>query len=317
MHSSTPATAAHHGRSVSLTRPLMLALVLALAACKGGGDGKGMDGKKDADKGPEAVPVEVTNASRRSIAASYTGTAALEARGEAQVVAKTSGVALAGAGRRGPAGPRRAAAGAAGFRSRAHWQVAQSDAQMRKLESNYARAQQLASQKMVSANDLDQIKLRPGERAGAATAWPRWNCPTPTSSRRSPAWSRERSIKPGNFVQINTPIIRIVDVSRLEATLNVPERELETLQAGPAGDSCRWMRCRARPSRARSTASHRWSIPAAAPSAWSAHSTAAACCSRACSAASGSTTTSAPNALVMPRMALLDDGSEPAVYTVA
>ena len=42
----------------------------------------------------------------------------------------------------------------------------------------------------------------------------------------------QRSIKPGNFVQINTPIFRIVDNSRLEATLNVPERELETLKPG-------------------------------------------------------------------------------------
>jgi RND family efflux transporter MFP subunit len=41
-----------------------------------------------------------------------------------------------------------------------------------------------------------------------------------------------RSIKTGNFVQINTPIFRIVDDSRLEATLNVPERELATLKAG-------------------------------------------------------------------------------------
>ena len=41
-----------------------------------------------------------------------------------------------------------------------------------------------------------------------------------------------RSIKAGNFVQINTPIFRIVDIDQLEATLNVPERELATLKAG-------------------------------------------------------------------------------------
>lgn len=41
-----------------------------------------------------------------------------------------------------------------------------------------------------------------------------------------------RSIKTGNFVQINTPIFRIVDDSQLEATLNVPERELATLKSG-------------------------------------------------------------------------------------
>ena len=41
-----------------------------------------------------------------------------------------------------------------------------------------------------------------------------------------------RNIKPGNLVQINTPIFTIVDTSRLEATLNAPEREIETLKAG-------------------------------------------------------------------------------------
>jgi membrane fusion protein (multidrug efflux system) len=41
-----------------------------------------------------------------------------------------------------------------------------------------------------------------------------------------------RDIKPGNFVQINTPIFTIVDTSRLEATLNVPEREIEVLKPG-------------------------------------------------------------------------------------
>src|SRR5690606_38046652 len=43
-----------------------------------------------------------------------------------------------------------------------------------------------------------------------------------------------RDIKPGNFVQINSPIFRIVDDSRLEVTLNVPERELAKLRPGQA-----------------------------------------------------------------------------------
>ena len=38
--------------------------------------------------------MEVAAASQRSISASYSGTAALEARGDAQVVSKTSGIAL-------------------------------------------------------------------------------------------------------------------------------------------------------------------------------------------------------------------------------
>ena len=157
MHETTPATVTHPGRSPSLARIALLTLVLALAACKGGADGMDKNGKKAGDKGPEAVPVEVATASRRSIAASYNGTAALEARGEAQVVAKTSGIALqvyAEVGQQVRAGQTLVRIDAA----RATLQVAQSDSQVRKLQSNFARAQQLASQKMVSANDLDQLR---------------------------------------------------------------------------------------------------------------------------------------------------------------
>ena len=74
------------------TRAVMFAVVaaglLALAGCKdGAGDAKAAeDDKQEAN----AVPVEVAQASRRSVAASYSGTAPLEARAESMVVAKTS-----------------------------------------------------------------------------------------------------------------------------------------------------------------------------------------------------------------------------------
>ena len=56
----------------------------------------GKDGKPGAgQKAPDPVTVEAVPVARRAIAASYSGTAPLEARGESQVVAKTSGVALA------------------------------------------------------------------------------------------------------------------------------------------------------------------------------------------------------------------------------
>src|SRR5688500_9060398 len=67
-------------------------LLVGLSACKGG-DGDAQAKAQDAKT--EALPVEVATAAHRPIAASYTGTAPLEARGESQVVAKTSGVALA------------------------------------------------------------------------------------------------------------------------------------------------------------------------------------------------------------------------------
>lgn len=203
--------------------------VLALGACKRGVEGDAQ--AKDAEnKGPEAVPVEVAAATRRPIAASYSGTAPLEARGESQVIAKTSGVALSVMAEEG----QHVRAGQVLVRldsARAALQAAQTAAQMRKLESNYARSRQLAEQKLISANDIDQIKYDL-ENARAANRLANLELSYANVTAPIAGVIAQRSIKPGNFVQINTPIFRIVDISRLEATLNVPERELETLKAG-------------------------------------------------------------------------------------
>src|SRR5512133_3014508 len=208
---------------------VLIAGALALGGCKGGGAGDAQ-AKDGPDKGPEAVPVEVAGATRRPISASYSGTAPLDARGESQVVAKTSGVALAVLAEEG----QQVQAGQVLVRldsARAALQAAQSASQMRKLESNYARSRQLADQKLISANDIDQIKYDL-ETARATNRLA--NLELSYANVKAPISGviAQRSIKPGNFVQINTPIFRIVDTSRLEATLNVPERELETLKAG-------------------------------------------------------------------------------------
>jgi membrane fusion protein, multidrug efflux system len=216
---------------------LRLALVpvlcglLVLSACKGGGPTPEAQAKNgDAPKEPDAVPVEVAKVTHRPVAASYSGTAALEALGESQVVAKTSGVALAVLVEEGQV----VRAGQALVRldpDRLRLQVAQAEAQMRKLENNYRRAQQLVEQQMISANDVDQIKYDlENARAIYRAAALELSYTTVTAPISGVVASR--SIKSGNFVQINTPIIRIVDQSRLEATLNVPERELSTLKAG-------------------------------------------------------------------------------------
>ncbi|MEJ1095734.1 MULTISPECIES: efflux RND transporter periplasmic adaptor subunit [unclassified Pseudoxanthomonas] len=205
--------------------------MLALAACKGGGPTPEAQAKNgEAPKGPDAVPVEVVKAAHRPVAASYTGTAALDARGESQVVAKTSGVALAVMVEEGQL----VRAGQPLVRldpDRARLAVAQSEAQMRKLENNYHRAQQLVEQQMISANDVDQIKYDL-ENARAQYRLASLELSYTTVVAPISGIIASRSIKTGNFVQINTPIFRIVDNSRLEATLNVPERELSTLKGG-------------------------------------------------------------------------------------
>lgn len=220
------------GRVLPLARLSLLAIALGLAACKGGGDGKGPDGKDPTSKGPEAIPVEVAKASTRSIAASYAGTAPLEARAEAQVVAKTSGIALqvyADVGQAVTAGQPLVRID----RDRATLQVAQADADVRKLEANYQRSAQLLEQRMVSINDVDQLRYNL-ENARAQLRMAKLELSYGTVTAPISGVVAARNIKQGNLVQINTPIFTIVDTSRLEATLNAPEREIETLKAGQA-----------------------------------------------------------------------------------
>ncbi|MGH8082465.1 MAG: efflux RND transporter periplasmic adaptor subunit [Lysobacter sp.] len=209
---------------------LALACALGLSACKGGAGAAEAQAKEAKDKVSDAVPVEVAAASRRAIAASYTGTAPLEARAESQVVAKTSGVALEVMVEEGQL----VKAGQVLVRldsARAEQQTAQTGATMRKLEANYSRARQMAEQRLLSANDSDQLRYDL-ESARAANRMATLELSYAKVEAPISGVVASRSIKPGNFVQINSPIIRIVDTSLLEATLNVPERELATLKAG-------------------------------------------------------------------------------------
>lgn len=219
---------ANRGWRQALLAAWLIASVLGLGACKGGGDAEAKDAK--AEKDADAVPVAVAKTSRRAIAASYTGTAPLEALAESQVVAKTSGVALAVLAEEG----RHVRAGQVLARldpDRARLQAAQSAAQVRKLAASYRRSQQLAAQQLISANDLDQLKYDL-ENARATNNLANLELSYANVIAPISGVIASRSVKPGNFVQINSPIFRIVDDSRLEATLNVPERELATLKAG-------------------------------------------------------------------------------------
>ena len=209
---------------------IALAVAAGLSACKGGADAA-PPAKPDEAK-VDATPVEVAAVGRRAIAPSYTGTAALEPRAESQVVAKTSGVALQVLVEEGQT----VRAGQPLVRldpDRARLSVAQNEALVRKLETNYNRARQLVGQQLISAGEVDQMRYDL-EQARAAYDLARLELSYTTVVAPISGVVASRDIKPGNFVQINSPIIRIVDSSRLEATLNVPERELAKLRAGQA-----------------------------------------------------------------------------------
>ncbi|KFN52343.1 hypothetical protein N790_00810 [Arenimonas malthae CC-JY-1] len=229
------------------TAVLALAISLALAGCGGAepaaeGDAdaakaeetaqaEGKDGKP-AEKKSEAVPVEVAAVARRAISASYSGTANLEAPSEAQVVAKTSGVLLQLLAEEGD----QVKAGQVLARidpDRPRLEMERARATMRKLENNYRRSQELLASKLVSAEASDQIRYDL-EAARAAYEMAALELSYTNIVAPIDGVIASRSVKPGNLIQLNSSLFRIVDDSRLEAVLNVPERDLATMQEGLA-----------------------------------------------------------------------------------
>lgn len=225
-----------------LFRAGLLALVVASVALGGCGGGKeGADGGKPGEKVElgkdgkpipkiQAVPVEVAKAQRKPIAASYSGTANLEAPGEAQVVAKTSGVMvqlLAEEGDQVKAGQVLARIDGDRVRLEAQRQLAI----VHKLENNFRRSQELAARKLVSAEASDQIKYDL-ESARATYELAKLELSYTNIIAPISGVVAQRMVKPGNLIGLNAPVFRIVNNSHLEGVLNAPEREMSRLKPG-------------------------------------------------------------------------------------
>lgn len=196
---------------------------MLLAACGGGGP------KTDADA-QSSVPVEVAAATHAPINASYSGTAALEAEQEADVVAKTSGVLLklyVEEGETVKPGQLLAQIDPASASNA----LAQSSAQLRKAQTTYDRAAKAIQKQLVPKAEYDQdmydMQAQQAATRGAALqlSWTRITAPIGGVISR-------RMVKQGNLVQVNQAIFHIVDMDPLTATLNVPEREIGTLKSG-------------------------------------------------------------------------------------
>ncbi len=229
-------------KKTGIFRAGILALVISSVALGGcGGGKKGAEGGKPGEKVElgkdgkpvpkiQAVPVEVAKAQRKPIAASYSGTANLEAPGEAQVVAKTSGVMvqlLAEEGDQVKAGQVLARIDGDRVRLEAQRQLAT----VRKLENNYRRSQELAARKLVSAEASDQIKYDL-ESARATYALAKLELSYTNITAPISGVVAQRMVKPGNLIGLNAPVFRIVNNSHLEGVLNAPEREMSRLKPG-------------------------------------------------------------------------------------
>lgn len=222
---------------------LALVIACALSAC-GGKPGDGQDASTDKDKaeqqsksgkdgkekGPEAVPVEVVTAAKRTVNASYAGTANLDAPNESVVTAKSSGVMVAQLAEEGDF-VRQGQVLARIDPARARLEVQRNQAAVNKLSNNYRRAQELLAQKLISTEAHDQIRFDL-ESARASLDLAQLELAYTNVTAPISGVVAQRMIKQGNLVSLNAPVYRIVNNQQLEAVMNVPEREMAVIQSG-------------------------------------------------------------------------------------
>lgn len=219
---------------------LIVAISLTLAACGGGaapeqsGDAKdqaatpavGKDGKPiEVVK----VPVEVARATRAPVSAAFQGTANLEAAAQADVVTKTSGVVLDIKVEEGD----KVVAGQVLARldsDRQRLSVKQSEANLRKLENDYKRQQELIARKLISQDVFDRSRYDLDTQRAAHDMSKLELSYTEIRAPISGVVSK-RMVKVGNLIQINQPLFKIDDFDPLEAMINVPEREMSLIEA--------------------------------------------------------------------------------------
>jgi membrane fusion protein (multidrug efflux system) len=203
----------------------LLALVTALAGC-GGGE----NGAKDANAQTAAIPVEVAPASHQAVTANYSGTATLEAIGDAQVVSKTSGIILkilVEEGMRVQKGQLLAQLDDDAVRNK----LDQATATLKKAQAAYDKSEKGIAKNLIPRSDFDRDKFdletQHAVVAGAQIDLSYTRILAPISGVIA-----KRSVKVGNLVTVNQALFQIVDMDPLQAVLNVPERDLDTLKAG-------------------------------------------------------------------------------------
>jgi membrane fusion protein (multidrug efflux system) len=114
---------------------------------------------------------------------------------------------------------------------KARLEAARQLATVRKLQDNYERAQEMAAKKLVSAESADQIKY---DLEAARAAYDLAKLELSYTSITAPISGvvAQRMVKPGNLIALNAPVFRIVNNAHLEGVLNAPERETGRLKVG-------------------------------------------------------------------------------------
>lgn len=220
---------------------LVLLTALVLIAC---GDANGDSAGKDAKEEVPAVPVEVAATQRAEMAALYTGTAPVESERKAFVMPKVQGEirqVVADEGQRVRAGQLLARLDGDKLRL----EVALNEATMNKLDRDYKRNLELQQKGLVSAIALDNLKY---ELEAARASWELARLQLSYTDIRAPidgtVTIRLDVVKVGNTVtpvggvieSAESALFVVEDLDTLILKVNVPERELAKLSVGQSAE---------------------------------------------------------------------------------
>jgi membrane fusion protein (multidrug efflux system) len=210
----------------SFRRHLPLVLACAVAALAAGcSNGKAKD--KDPEATDTAVPVEVQPLRRAPIVAVYSGTAPIEAHEEAQVVAKVGGEVRQLFVEEGDV----VKAGQIMARldgDRLRLEVAQTEANLRKLERDYKRQLELSQKGLVAQGTAENAKF---DLDALRAAYDRARLELGYTEIRAPIDGvvSARHIKVGNTIAPNDPTFRVTNLDPLLAYVHIPEKEFRKL----------------------------------------------------------------------------------------
>jgi membrane fusion protein (multidrug efflux system) len=214
--------------SMPMKKLLLILLAGALALQVGCGRGGGGNGNGDQEE--VMVPVEIGLVTIGDIGSYFTGTATLEAEDETEVVAKVGGVVKALFIEEGDY----VTAGQVLAKlddEKISVQMEQATANLRKLENEFQRSQELYDENLISLQEFQRVKY---EYEHQKATYDLARLDLEYTSIRAPISGvvAERLIKVGNMVLPNQAVFQVTDLDPLLAVLHVPERQIGKLRVG-------------------------------------------------------------------------------------
>jgi len=222
-HRNQPAARRAGSAALALT-----ALALVTGCGEGGGRGDGDDNEAP------PVPVEVTTPGRGEIVARYTGTAPIEAFADALVIAKTGGEIieiLVEEGDDVQAGQVLARLDG----DRLELTLEETRARLEKLRQDYARNVELRERRLISDGDFEAIQF---EMEALQAAFDLAKLELSYTAIRAPIAGvvSARHIKLGNTIDANAEAFEVTSLEPLIVSLHVPEREYQRMRDGLAAE---------------------------------------------------------------------------------